>query len=247
MRTLAISDKVEAIIYSGGITDRFGDVDLILSCGDLPFYYIEYVVSMLNKPTYYVFGNHGSEVQYHSGKGDDWQSASEPQGATNLHCGTAKVGALLLAGLEGSMRYNDSSTTQYTDSEMWLNICRLAPKLLANRLRYGRWLDILITHSPPFGIHDKEDRAHTGFRSFFALYALVSTSLPASWPHPSLRPQRNHGNSLWRDHHHHVKCIPIGCSIWKYTELCHKVTFCTRVKMLLCAAAEYTPIMHTYS
>ncbi|MEZ4678164.1 MAG: hypothetical protein R2932_28505 [Caldilineaceae bacterium] len=140
MRILAVSDKVEAIIYSGGIADRFGDVDLVVSCGDLPFYYIEFVVSMLNKPTFYVFGNHGSEVQYHSGKGDSWQVASAPQGATNLHCRTANVSSLLLAGLEGSMRYNTSSETQYTDFEMWLNICRLAPKLLANRLRYGRWL-----------------------------------------------------------------------------------------------------------
>ncbi len=166
MRTLVISDKVEAILYSGGIVDHFGDVDMVLSCGDLPFYYIEFIVSMLNKPTHFVFGNHGSEVQYHSGKGDSWQVASAPQGATNLHCCTIKTGPLLLAGLEGSIRYNNSSQSQYTNTEMWLNIFRLAPKLLYNRLRYGRWLDVLVTHSPPFGIHDKPDRAHTGFRSF---------------------------------------------------------------------------------
>lgn len=166
MRTLVVSDKVEAALYSGSIVDRFGDVDLVLSCGDLPFYYIEFIVSMLNKPTYYVFGNHGSEVQYHSGKGGTWQMASEPQGAMNLHCRTQKTGPLLLAGLEGSMRYNYSSNSQYTDTEMWFNIYRLFPKLLYNRLRYGRWLDVLITHSPPLGIHDKADLAHTGFRSF---------------------------------------------------------------------------------
>lgn len=166
MRTLVISDKVEAILYSGAIAERVGPVDLVLSCGDLPFYYIEFIVSMLNKPTYYVMGNHGSEVQYHSGKGESWQIATAPQGATDLHCRTARVGDLLLAGLEGSIRYNNSSESQYTDSEMWLNVARLAPKLLRNRLRYGRWLDVLVTHSPPFGIHDRPDRAHTGFRSF---------------------------------------------------------------------------------
>jgi len=166
MRTLVVSDKVEAILYSGAIAERVGPVDLVLSCGDLPFYYIEFIVSMLNKPTYYVMGNHGSEVQYHSGKGESWQVATAPQGATDLHCRTARVGQLLLAGLEGSIRYNNSSESQYTDSEMWLNVARLAPKLLQNRLRYGRWLDVLVTHSPPFGIHDRPDRAHTGFRSF---------------------------------------------------------------------------------
>lgn len=166
MRTLVVSDKVEPILYSGAIAERVGQVDLVLSCGDLPFYYIEFIVSMLNKPTYYVMGNHGSEVQYHSGKGESWQVATAPQGATNLHCTTARVGNLLLAGLEGSIRYNYSSESQYTDSEMWLNVARLAPKLLRNRLRYGRWLDVLVTHSPPFGIHDRADHAHTGFRSF---------------------------------------------------------------------------------
>ena len=59
MRILAICDHVEPILYSGGIVDRIGDVDLILSCGDLPAYYIEYIVSMLNRPCYFVFGNHG--------------------------------------------------------------------------------------------------------------------------------------------------------------------------------------------
>lgn len=166
MRTLVVSDKVDPVIYSGGVVERYKDIDLVLSCGDLPFYYIEFITSMLNKPTYYVFGNHGSEVQYQSGKGDTWQVASAPQGATNLHCRTAKAGSLLLAGLEGSIRYNHSSESQYTDAEMWLNIARLAPKLLYNRLSHGRWLDVLVAHSPPLGIHDKPDRAHTGFQSF---------------------------------------------------------------------------------
>jgi Icc-related predicted phosphoesterase len=84
----------------------------------------------------------------------------------NLHARTANAGGLLLAGLEGSIRYNNSSEAQYTDFEMKMNILKLLPGLAYNRLRYGRWLDVLITHSPPFGIHDKPDPAHTGFRSF---------------------------------------------------------------------------------
>lgn len=166
MRALVISDKVEPILYSPAINERIGPVDLILSCGDLPFYYIEFIVSMVNRPAYYVFGNHGREFEYQSGKGDHWNRQTAPQGAMNLHLRTEKVNNLLLAGLEGSIRYNDSSEAQYTDNEMWMNILRLAPALALNRLRYGRWLDVLVAHSPPFGIHDKPDRAHTGFRSF---------------------------------------------------------------------------------
>lgn len=163
MRVLAISDQVEPILYSGAIRERVGDVDLIISCGDLPFYYIEYIVSMLDRPAYYVFGNHGREIEY---QGGDWKAKTEPLGAINLHCQTAKEGPLLLAGLEGSIRYNDAARFQYTESAMFGNIAQLAPKLLYNRLRYGRWLDVLVAHSPPRGIHDREDRPHQGFRVF---------------------------------------------------------------------------------
>jgi Icc-related predicted phosphoesterase len=36
-------------------------------------------------------------------------------------------------------------------------------------MRYGRYLDILVTHSPPLGIHNGEDRVHTGFEAFLWL------------------------------------------------------------------------------
>jgi Icc-related predicted phosphoesterase len=121
---------------------------------------------MLNKPTYYVFGNHGREIEYQSGKHGDWQEKRSPGGAVNLHCRSTKEGPLLLAGLEGSMRYNNAPRYQYTDSAMWNNVMRLVPSLMANRTRYGRFLDVLVAHSPPYGIHDQPDLPHTGFRSF---------------------------------------------------------------------------------
>lgn len=50
--------------------------------------------------------------------------------------------------------------------EMWGNVYHLAPKLLINRIRYGRYLDVLVAHSPPWGIHDQDDLPHQGFKSF---------------------------------------------------------------------------------
>src|SRR6266540_4226788 len=47
---LAISDEVEAGLYGPGIRDRFGHADLVLSCGDLPDYYLDYITSVLNVP-----------------------------------------------------------------------------------------------------------------------------------------------------------------------------------------------------
>lgn len=163
MRILAISDKVEPILYSGGICDHVGEIDMIISCGDLPFYYIEFIVSMVNRPCYYVFGNHGREIEY---QGGNWQTKSEPQGAVDLHKRSYCENGLLLAGLEGSIRYNNAPKYQYTEGEMLRNIMRLGPKLLYNRMRYGRWLDVLVAHSPPWGIHDEQDPAHRGFKGF---------------------------------------------------------------------------------
>ena len=41
----------------------------------------------------------------------------------------------------------------------------MIPHLLLNRINYGRPLDILITHSPPFGIHDEDSQAHQGLKA----------------------------------------------------------------------------------
>ncbi len=162
MRILAISDKVVPTLYGPGIRRHVGDVDLIVSCGDLPYYYIDFVVSMLDRPCVFVFGNHAKEAEYWANN----RTVSAPAGAFNLHARTYNHDGLLMAGLEGSIRYNSAPRFQYTDAEMWGNIARLIPGLLTNRLRYGRWLDVLVAHSPPRGIHDQPDRAHTGFASF---------------------------------------------------------------------------------
>ena len=64
------------------------------------------------------------------------------------------------------MRYRPRAPLMYTESEMQWEVARMAAQLLVNRVKYGRFLDILVTHSPPYRIHDRPDRAHTGFRIF---------------------------------------------------------------------------------
>ena len=170
MKILCISDQIDPLVYSPGIKERFSDVDLILSAGDLPLDYLDFIVSTLNKPLFFVFGNHNTEDLKHYKK--LWNSPinithSEYFGCGAVHLGTKirKEGGFILAGFGGSMRYNDG-INQYTDFEMFFEAVKLIPRLLWNRLVYGRFLDILLTHAPPKGIHDKADKCHSGFKTY---------------------------------------------------------------------------------
>ncbi len=163
-KILCVSDKVVEHLYSPSVAERLKDIDLILGCGDLPYYYLEFLLSILDTPLLYVHGNHDPEKEYLS----DGTAVTGPSGAINLHCSTYKEQNLLLAGLEGSIRYRNG-LFQYTQREMWYNTFYLIPSLLINKLRYGRYLDILVAHSPPLGIHNGEDHVHAGFSSFLWL------------------------------------------------------------------------------
>jgi Icc-related predicted phosphoesterase len=164
VKILFVSDKVVEHLYSPVILQRCQDVELIIGCGDLPYYYLEYLLSMLNVPLVFVHGNHDPEQEYLS----DGTAIRGPSGGVNLHCSTQKEKGLLLAGLEGSIRYKDGSF-QYSQREMWLNVFYLVPRLLINKMIYGRYLDILVAHSPPYGIHNGDDRIHVGFKAFMWL------------------------------------------------------------------------------
>jgi uncharacterized protein len=161
MKILAVSDIELGFIYNIQIAQRFKDVDLIISCGDLPYYYLEFMISMLDKPLYYVRGNHASKIE-NTIAGD----RSSPWGAIDLHRRVIKSqDDILLAGIEGSLRYN-YGPHQYSQAEMWLMAFELIPGMLYNRLRYGRSLDILVTHAPPWKIHDMDDLPHRGIKAF---------------------------------------------------------------------------------
>ncbi len=162
MKLLTVSDKEISLIYSAQIKQRFQDVDLAISAGDLSYYYLEYIISSLDIPLYYVRGNHARDVEYGIAG-----PRNAPWGAVDLHRKTVrdpKTG-LLLAGIQGSLRYNKGKY-QYTQSEMWSMVMQLVPELIWNKMRYGRFLDIFVTHAPPWGIHDEDDPAHQGIKAF---------------------------------------------------------------------------------
>jgi Icc-related predicted phosphoesterase len=164
MQLLTVSDEVVPAIYSLNVKERFGAVQAVLGCGDLPYYYLEFLVTMLNVPCYFVYGNHDVNEVTEAG-----EALHEPRGCISLEDRCELFGGMILAGLGGSLRYNDGPGVQFTEREMLFRLWRLTPRLLLNRRRYGRYLDVLLTHAPPFGIHNGPDRPHQGFRAFLTL------------------------------------------------------------------------------
>ena len=160
MKILAVADKVAELVYGPNIRKYFGDVDLVISCGDLPYDYLEYIVTMLGVPVYFVHGNHDREAEYTP----QGIIPAAPGGCVNLDGQVLRYKGLSLAGLEGSMRYRPGPF-QYSEWQMRLRVAGMAGRLWWNRLRTGRFLDVLVTHAPPCGIHDRQDLCHRGFRS----------------------------------------------------------------------------------
>jgi hypothetical protein len=174
MKILCISDQIDPLVYSNTIKERFSDVEMILCAGDLPLDYLDFIVSTLNKPLLFVFGNHNLEhLDYYIPGRELYEKPyidmddTAHQGSGAVHVGSKVVfqDGLIIAGLGGSMRYNRGQN-QFTESQMMRQIFKLIPRLLFNRLFRGRYVDILLTHASPKGIHDKEDRCHWGFDVF---------------------------------------------------------------------------------
>ena len=167
-KVLVVSDQVVERIYALSADGHFQDVDLILGCGDLPYTYLEYLITVLCVPLYYVPGNHDPEYNTH-------RSLSYVEGGLNLDMKTTNANGLLLAGLGGSIRYRPDGVNQYTQGQAFFRAYRLLLNLLVNQVRFRRKLDILISHSPPFKVHDDDSNAHQGLK---ALNFLVRTVQP---------------------------------------------------------------------
>jgi hypothetical protein len=173
MKILCIADHIDPLVYSAGIKARFKDVGMVLSAGDLPLNYYDFIMSTLNKPLLFVFGNHNlKDLEHFRGVADSLgrlspvrrEAEAPASGAVHVNGRVRRQNGVLVAGLGGSRWYNGGEN-QYTDLQVWLRLALLAPRLLWNRLRFGRFLDVLLTHAPPRGVHDGEDPCHRGFRA----------------------------------------------------------------------------------
>lgn len=146
MKVLAIADHVDPALYDYFDPARWSDIDLILSCGDLPPGYLDFLLTSLGKPVLYVRGNH-----------DGAYPSEAYAGCHDLNTHVWHESGLNIAGFEGSRRYN-RGPVQYSDDEMRRHVLRTSRRL--------RWLDIVVTHAPPHCCHSLPDLCHTGFDAF---------------------------------------------------------------------------------
>jgi Icc-related predicted phosphoesterase len=160
MQILSLSDIPVQLIYSPQIRRRFAGISMAVGCGDLPYAYQEYVISMLDVPFFYVRGNHDQPVEF-TVHGE----MAGPRGGISLHRKVMSYQGLILGGVDGSLRYRPGPF-QYSQRQMWLHVFSLVPAMLLNRLRHGRYLDIFVTHAPPRGVHDMVDLPHQGINAF---------------------------------------------------------------------------------
>jgi Icc-related predicted phosphoesterase len=162
---LAVTDEIDPRIHSETVRERLGHVAFVVSCGDLPASYLEFLADALNRPVYYVLGNHAEELTRRCSGTPE--ITCTPRGAIDLGGKVVQDPStgLILAGFPGSPRYGENDPAQFSEWEIDVMAGKMAPRLQWNRLRHGRALDLLVTHTPPRDINDRADVAHRGFQA----------------------------------------------------------------------------------
>ena len=183
-KLLTVSDEIVESLWTERVAERFGSVDLVLAAGDLPFDYLDFLASALDRPLVFVPGNHDADLSVYSRRRGMWLAAGfparypGPAGAVNADGRVVAVAGLRIAGLGGSIRYNEGPN-QWTERQQSRRAARLV------RSARGRPVDVLLTHSPPLGVGDRDDPPHRGFA---CLHTVVERLRPRVLVHGHIHP-----------------------------------------------------------
>src|SRR4051794_30429401 len=136
---LAVTDEEDPRIHSETLRERVGHVAFVVSCGDLPASYLEFIADALNRPVYYVLGNHAEELTRRCER-----EVCHPAGAIDIGGRVVQDPGtgIILAGFPGCPRYGENDPAQFSEWEIGLMATKMAPRLQLNKLRQGRALDV---------------------------------------------------------------------------------------------------------
>ena len=152
MKLLLVSDEESSYLWEHYQPGRLKGYDAILSAGDLKAEYLTFLVTMANRPLYYIHGNH-----------DRGYETRPPEGCDCIDDKIVTVNGWRILGLGGCPVYSNN-LYQYTERQMERRIARLRFKI-----RRAGGVDIVLTHAPVKGFGDGEDYAHRGFEAFLPL------------------------------------------------------------------------------
>jgi len=127
-------------IYSVGNLKE--DCDTLITLGDFHEPKIHELIGLYKpKDTLAVRGNH-----------DTMRPFDEP--IQNLHLNTLMVNGITFGGFSGSWKYKDSIGWLYWQDEVF-EMMRNFPRV-----------DVFLAHNSPFGVHERDDYTHQGFKAF---------------------------------------------------------------------------------
>jgi calcineurin-like phosphoesterase family protein len=206
VRVLAVADEVSDALW--GPRAATLHPDLVLAAGDLPWDYLEFLSSALDRPVVFVPGNHDPAVDdarvHRSGQFLRAGMPCEPPrpaGCRNVDATVLDVAGLRIAGLGGCVRYRPGPN-QYTQGEYRRRAARLLRRVGRLQRRVPGPVDVLLTHAPPRGLGDGDDRPHEGVE---ALHGVLERLAPR-WhlhghvhPYGQPRPDRTVGPTTLRN------------------------------------------------
>ena len=215
MKILCIADEELTIFWDSYVPGRLKEYDLILSSGDLKAAYLSFIVTMARAPVMYVHGNH-----------DTGYAVTEPEGCDSIDGQIVEYRGLRILGLGGCLWYRPGAH-QYSEKEMRKRIWKLRWQIA----KYGG-VDIIVTHAPPRGVGDGEDRAHQGFESFLELMDayrpryLLHGHVHLSYGRDRTREREYHDTKVINVCEKYVLEIPDGeIGTWKKPNLIERVRF----------------------
>jgi uncharacterized protein len=153
VRVLVIADEEAPDLHHQVL--RAITPDLVLSAGDLPWHYVEYVVSSVDAPAVFVPGNHDPSIERaRLGRNGTYTAdglpcdGPRPHGAVNADGLIVEAAGLRIAGLGGCVRYKPGPH-QYTQRQY----VGRARRLIRHARAVGA-IDVVLSHAPPLGLGD---------------------------------------------------------------------------------------------
>ena len=221
MKILALADEELMEFWDYYIPGRLKEYDLILSAGDLKAAYLSFIVTMARAPLLYIHGNH-----------DTGYAVTEPEGCDSIDGKIIEYRGLRILGLGGCLWYRPGDH-QYSEKDMKKRIRKLRWEIA----KYGG-VDIILTHAPPKGVGDGEDRAHQGFECFLELMDtyrpkyLLHGHVHMSYGMHIQRQREYHGTKVINVCEKYILDIPKEeCGNWKKLKFSERIRFCLAHKL----------------